>query len=186
MAVYKRTYHRYEGPVTPVRWRFLALSRYNFEDVRKLRYVNALFTVCFFWPLISAVLIYMNHNLSILKMLGIKGTQVLSIDTAFFLTFLGWQGMLAFFLAAFIGPGLVSPDLANQALPLYLARPFSRADYVLGKLSVLVIPLSLVTWVPGLFLFGLQGMFEGFGWMAGNMRIASGLLFGAWIWILVL
>ena len=57
--------------------------------------------------------------------------------------------MLALFLAAFVGPGQVSPDLANNALSLYLARPFSRAEYVLGKMSVLVILLSLMTWVPG-------------------------------------
>ena len=40
---------------------------------------------------------------------------------------------------AFIGPGQVSPDLANNALPLYLARPFSRVEYVLGKMSVLLV-----------------------------------------------
>ncbi len=186
MAVYKRTYHRYEGPLTPLSWRFLALSRYNFEDVRKLRFVNALFSVAMFWPLLSAIVIYANHNLSILRMLGIQSSKALNIDSAFFLTFLGFQSMLAFFLTAFIGPGLVSPDLANQALPLYLARPFSRSDYVLGKLSVLVIPLSLVTWIPGLLLFILQGTLEGEGWMMNNPRIAFGLFLGSWIWILVL
>ena len=40
-------------------------------------------------------------------------------------------------------------------MPLYLARPFSRTEYVLGKASTLVILLSLLTWIPGLFLFGV-------------------------------
>ena len=66
--------------------------------------------------------------------------------------------MLALFLAAFIGPGQISPDLANNALSLYLARPFSRVEYVLGKMSVLLILMSVMTWVPGLLLFGLQGV----------------------------
>ena len=57
------------------------------------------------------------------------------------------------FLTAFVGPGLVSPDLANSALPLYFCRPFSRAEYVLGKCAVSVQLLSLITWVPGLILF---------------------------------
>ena len=54
-----------------------------------------------------------------------------------------------FFLAAFVGPGLISPDLSHNGLPLYLARPFSRAEYVLGKMSVLVGLMSLMTWIPG-------------------------------------
>ena len=46
--------------------------------------------------------------------------------------------------------------------------------------------MSLMTWVPGLLLFGLEGYLEGFGWMGDNARLASGLFFGAWIWIVVL
>ena len=59
------------------------------------------------------------------------------------------QGVLAFVLTAFTGPGLISPDIANGALPLYFCRPFSRAEYVLGKTSVLAILLSQITWIPG-------------------------------------
>ncbi len=99
---------------------------------------------------------------------------------------LGWQSMLALFLASFMGPGQVSPDLSNNALSLYLARPFSRVEYVLGKMLVLVILLSLMTWVPGLLLFVLEGYLEGWDWMSANHVIAAGLFFGSWVWILVL
>jgi ABC-2 type transport system permease protein len=99
---------------------------------------------------------------------------------------LGWQSMLALFLASFVGPGLISPDLANNALSLYLARPFSRVEYVLGKMSVLLVLMSLMTGVPGLLCFGLQGYLEGFQWMKDNARLASGIFFGAWLWILLL
>jgi ABC-2 type transport system permease protein len=85
-----------------------------------------------------------------------------------------------------IGPGQVSPDLANNALTLYLARPFSRVEYVLGKMSVLAILMSLMTWVPGLLCFGLEGYLEGWQWMRDNARLASGMFFGAWLWILLL
>jgi ABC-2 type transport system permease protein len=91
--------------------------------------------------------------------------------------------MLAFFLSAFIGPGQVSPDLANNALSLYLARPFSRAEYVLGKFTLLAALISLMTWIPGLLLFGLQSYLEGPAWMASHARIAVGLFLGSWIWI---
>ena len=58
---------------------------------------------------------------------------------------MGIQSTLAFFIAAFAGPGLISPDLTNGALPLYLSRPFSRAEYTLGKFSVLALLISAIT-----------------------------------------
>src|SRR5258707_13066390 len=51
------------------------------------------------------------------------------------------------------GPPLVSRDLRNNALPLYLCRPFTRTEDVLGKMSVLLILLSAITWIPQLLLF---------------------------------
>ena len=113
-------------------------------------------------------------------------SRFITINVTFFLSLLGWQSMLALFLAAFVGPGRVSPDLANGGLPLYLARPFSRVEYVAGKMLVLVMLLSLMTWVPGLLLFGLQGYLEGWTWATGNARIAVAFFVGSWIWILLL
>src|SRR5215472_12134056 len=127
----------------------------------------------------------MEHNLAALRLWNAdRLAALISIDAGFFMSFLGWQSMLALFLAAFIGPGLVSPDLANNALSLYLARPFSRTEYVLGKASVLLLLMSLMTWVPGLLLFGYQTKLEGLQWMVVHQRIGWGIFFGAWIWIL--
>ena len=186
MAVYKKSYRRYEGPLTPERRRSLVIPRYAFEEMRRSRFLNIFFFASFLWPLICALLIYSHHNFAALKLLNIDPDRLFSINSRFFLTFLGIQSMGAFFLAAFTGPSQVSPDLANNALPLYLARPFSRTEYVLGKLAVLLTLLSLMTWIPGLLLFLLQGYLEGASWMSSNLRIASGLFFGSWIWILVL
>src|SRR6202041_3626490 len=115
--------------------------------------------------------VYTEHNLTVLKMLGNGRGPLIAIDAHFFLNLLGWQSMMAFFLAAFVGPGQISPDLANNALPLYLARPFSRAEYVLGKMAVLLILLSIMTWIPGLLLYGLQGYLAGGGWIGHNLHI---------------
>jgi ABC-2 type transport system permease protein len=80
---------------------------------------------------------------------------------------------------------LVSPDLVNGALPLYLSRPFTRVEYVLGKATVLLTLLSAITWVPVLVLFALEaGLAE--GWGAANVRIAAAVFMGSWVWILVL
>ncbi len=187
MAVYKKSYRPYAGPATASWKRFLVIPRYALEDLHRSRFLTVFFLASFIYPLICALIVYAEHNVQALSSLGLERVAaVVTIDAGFFLTLLGWQSMLAFFLAAFIGPGQISPDLANNALALYLARPFSRAEYVLGKLSVLLILMSLMTWVPGLLLFALQGYLEGWSWMTAHARIAAGLFFGAWIWILLL
>jgi ABC-2 type transport system permease protein len=186
VAVYKKTYRPYDGPLTATWKRFLIIPRYAFEDLHRSRFLTVFYIATFAYPLIAALVIYIEHDLDALKLLNLSSAaSLIGIDAGFFMSFLGWQSMLAWFLAAFIGPGQVSPDLVNNALSLYLARPFSRAEYVLGKFSVLAVLMSLMTWVPGLLLFALQGYLEGVGWMAQHARIAMGLFFGAWIWILV-
>jgi ABC-2 type transport system permease protein len=187
MAVYKKTYRPYEGALTASWKRFLVIPRYAFEDLHRSRFLTIFYLATFIYPLIAALIIYIEHNVEALKLLNLNNSApLIDIDSSFFMSFLGWQGMLALFLAAFIGPGQVSPDLSNGALSLYLARPFSRAEYVLGKSSVLLVLMSLMTWVPGLLLFSLEGYLEGQGWMAQHSRIAAGLFLGAWLWILVL
>lgn len=186
MAVYKKTYRPYDGGLTPSWRRFLIIPRYAFEDLHKSRFLTIFYIASFLYPLIAALLIYIQHNASALGIVGARGANnLISINVVFFMSLLGWQSMLGLFLAAFVGPGQISPDVANNALALYLARPFSRTEYVLGKMSVLVVLLSLMTWVPGLLLFALQGYLEGGPWMTDHWRYASGVFFGAWIWILM-
>jgi len=187
MAVYKKTYRPYEGALT-ARWsRLLVIPRYAFEDLQRRRFLSIFFFCSFLYPLVCAIIIYIQHNASALSLIGAQSAQnLISINVTFFLSLLGWQSMMALFLAAFVGPGQVSPDLANNALALYLARPFSRTEYVLGKMGVLLILMSLMTWVPGLLLFVLQGYLEGWSWMANNARLAMGIFFGSLVWIVLL
>jgi len=184
MAVFKHAYKGYEGPLTPAWSRFLILPRYSIAELRRSRFYNMFFLASMLAPVIFALIIYIQHNLSAVKLLDIR--HLVEINAHFFLNFLGWQSMMVFFLAAFVGPGQISPDLANGALPLYLARPFSRAEYVLGKMSVLLILMSFMTWIPGLLLYILQGALEGNGWLWQNLRIAAAIFLASWIWILLL
>jgi ABC-2 type transport system permease protein len=188
MAVYKKTYRPYEGELTPSWTRFFVIPRYAFAEMQGKRFLTIFFLASFIYPLICALMIYVLHNASALSLLGVQqgARGLIQINVTFFMSLLGWQSIMALFLASFVGPGLISPDLANNALVLYMARPFSRVEYVLGKISVLAILMSLMTWVPGLLCFGLQGYLEGWQWMHDNMRMASGIFFGAWVWILLL
>ena len=160
MAVYRRNYKPYAGALTPEWSRCLVLFRYSRRNLFRSKFLTGLYVVCFFWPLVCLLMIYLAHNATFLEQVGVaKG--VLSINNTFFFNFMRVQGTFAFLLTAFTGPGLISPDLANGALPLYFCRPFSRAEYVLGKASVLAILLSQITWVPGVVLFLVQAGLAG-------------------------
>ena len=186
MAVYKRNYKTYNGPLTSERWRFLAIPRYAFKDLFASKFLTAFFVACYVPVLAEALLIYFRYNASAIEKLGLPLDQIIAVDNSFFLAFHGAQGVLAFLLTVLVGPGLVSPDLVNNALPLYFCRPFNRAEYVLGKMSVLVILLSLITWVPGLLMFLLQASLADSGWVANYYYLPAAIFFGSLIWILVL
>jgi ABC-2 type transport system permease protein len=184
MAVYKRGYERYEGRLTPEWSRCLTIARQAYRRVFDSRLLITYLVLCFICPIVCAVIMYLPHNAGALKM--IPGANLISIKPAFFLHFMHWQGWLGFVLTAFIGPGLVSADLANNALPLYFSRPFSRTEYVLGKMSVLAILISVITWIPGLALFAFQSYLAGFDWLRANLHVAYALFVGFWVWIALL
>jgi len=163
VAVYRRTYTSYAGALTPAWSRCLVLFRYSRKNLFRSKLQTGLFVLSFFFPLACLIMIYLANNLSFLENIG-ASNQLIKIDNKFFFFFMDVQGVLAFVLTAFTGPGLISPDLANGALPLYFCRPFSRAEYVLGKASVLAILLSQITWVPGLVLFAVQSSLAGSAW----------------------
>ncbi len=186
MAVYKRTYTTYSGPLTPPRTRFLVLPRYSYERLFQSRFLTGFLVACFFFPLGCAGYIYLVNNLSVFASMGVPIPDFLKIDAGFFRVFMNFQGGLAYILTALIGPSLIAPDLANNALPTYFARPFSRTEYVIGKISVLLILLSIITWIPGVLLFFLQVSQSGADWASTHWFILRAIVLGHFAWILIL
>ncbi len=179
MAVYEQSYKPYEGKMTPAWSRFLILPRYAYQDLFKYKLFTALFVLCYVCPLIYTVLIYLRHNLGALAVFGTNAAEVardIPVGGGFFFVFICIQTFFAFLFTVIIGPVLISRDLANNALPLYLSRPFTRFEYIVGKTSALLILLSLITWVPGLLLFLFNSYLDGGGWMSDNLWVANAIL----------
>jgi ABC-2 type transport system permease protein len=186
MAVYERSYRRYEGPLTVTRRRPLVLTRYALKNLWGSRLFIVTLIGCMLIPLFALITIYLHHNAGALLRLQIDLSDLVAIDASFFLFVLVFQAFAAYILALFISPALISADLASNALPLYLSRPLSRLEYIAGKAMVLFVMLSLVTWVPGWILFAFQSLLEGGGWMVDNVRIAAAVFVASWTWILLL
>lgn len=185
MPVYKRTYRTYQGKTTRLGSRFLVVTRYASQQHWRSRFIYAFALVCFIYPVVCLANIYLQHNLELAKTLQFSLNKLFPVDATFFFRFMDIQGGWGFLLTIILGAGLISPDLANSALPLYLCRPFTRRDYILGKMMVLALPLGLITLLPGFFLFLAQGYYEGFHWLAANWQVAVTLLLGFGTLILV-
>lgn len=186
MAVYEHTYKPYEGALTGSRRRFLVIPRYAYEDLFQHRLFIGLYAICFVAPLIFTILIYFRHNANAMAIFNANPADLLPINGLFFRVVISIQSALAFLVTVIIGPVLVSRDLANNGLPLYLSRPFSKTEYILGKMAVLVLLLSSFTWVPGMLLFLFEAYLEGGRWLLDNWWIGMAIIVVSFAWIVIL
>jgi ABC-2 type transport system permease protein len=186
MAVYKRTYKGYEGGLTPEWSRFMILPRYSSARLFQSKFLLMFLVACAIYPIGAAGFIYIAHNLSFLKALNVPAGNLLDVNEKFFAFFCNFQATMAFLLTAIVGPSLVSPDLTNNAMPLYLCRPFTRTEYVLGRMTVLMWLLARITWIPGLILFGIQADMAGWEWTKTHLWIAWAVFAGLFVWSVVL
>lgn len=185
MAVYKRGYQRYQGPVTGRLARFFVLPRFAWARLFEQRLIIVMLALSCVWPLLCMIFVYISHHAELWSGLGSAVSRLLQIDARFFLTFMNVQAAFCVLLAALAGPGLVAPDLANNALPLYFSRPLARLEYVLARITVLAGLFSLVTCLPALLLVLMQAGLAPAGWFAANWRIVCGVLAGFLLWILL-
>jgi|SRR5215472_472937 len=181
MAVYKRSYSAYEGGHTLAAQRFFVLTRYGWSELFKSRIFTTFYIAIALIPfLIGAFYIYIADTPAVQELVQAQG--FLQVNRMWFLGWLQVQGWFSLLLSAWVGPSLVSPDLTNGALPLFLSRPLSRTQYVLGKSLVLAVLISIISWVPALLLFALQVSLGPSGWGARNFSLIPAIIVSTLLW----
>ena len=89
-----------------------------------------------------------------------------------FRQFLEQQEIFVFFITVYAGAGLIANDRRANALQIYLSKPLTRAEYMFGKLAILMTFLLLVTWVPAIVLLVVQIVFAGnFQFFTNNLYL---------------
>ena len=152
MPVHDQGYRRYAGRRAHAgAWRVIAATAIRAELRR--RRVVALLLVSWLPFLVFAVRLYVGANFT--------QAAFLSATPATFRDFLGWQMIFVFFVTILVGAGLIADDRRANALQIYLSKPLTRLDYVVGKLLALAAFLTFVTVLPGILLLFLQMMFAG-------------------------
>ena len=172
MAIFQKAYQGYEGAISAPVERTLVIFRYAMADAFRSRAFVAFFAICFLPSIGLMCALYAFHNLELMMQLDVNLEEILGIDGEFF--YFAMQVPHAFMLFALvvaIGPTMISPDLRNNAMPLYLSRSLSKFHYIAGKLLVLLVLGSLISWIPGLLLILFQGYLGESGWLGDNLYL---------------
>jgi len=146
MPIFDQGYRRYEarGPLRQVR--FWPITREALRLILSKRAFLVLLMAAFAPFLVRLVLMYASLRFPDLQ-------SWLPVDGRVFGEFLNMQIGFTILLSIFGASGLIANDLRTGGILVYLSRPLTRRDYVLGKLGV---PLALnlaVTLLPALALY---------------------------------
>lgn len=164
MTIREKGYAHWDGEFKDTRFRWGPISRYAI----KLSFRRKFFKFLFFSTLVPALftltMIYVSERLGDFAFLT-NDTDALSffeVNPVFFMRYFSeWLLFMIVLLLVFCGAGLIADDLKYNSLQLYFSRPLTKKDYVLGKASVIVFFLSLITVVPGLVFVVMKLLFAG-------------------------
>jgi ABC-2 type transport system permease protein len=156
MPIHDQGYRRYGGyrARTGIGW--MVIVRAGIRTFVSKRAFLGLLLVSWFPFFVRAVQFYAAANLTTIPQASLLAP---SADT--FRQFLEQQRTFVFFVTVYVGAGLIANDRRANALQIYLSKPLTRAEYVFGKLVILMTFLALVTWLPAIVLLIVQIAFAG-------------------------
>ena len=146
MPIYEQTYRRHEARGALRRVRFWPITREALRLILARRAFLALLVLAWL-PFVARVIqVYVVTRFP-------EANRILPVDGRLFGDFLVQQTVFSMFVTIFGGAGLIANDLRTGAILVYLSRPLTRRDYVIGKLGVLLALNLSVTLLPGVLLY---------------------------------
>jgi ABC-2 type transport system permease protein len=156
MPIHDQGYRRYGGSKARTGTGWVVIARAGIRTFLSKKGFLGLLLVAWFPFFVRAVQFYAAVNLTTIPQASLLAP---SADT--FRQFLEQQQTFVFFVTVYAGAGLIANDRRANALQIYLSKPLTRAEYVLGKLTILMTFLALVTWLPAIVLLIVQIAFAG-------------------------
>ena len=152
MPIHDQGYRRYQGrrAVHGRAWWIIARTHF----LAALKYRPFVVLLVFSWvPFVGrAVQFYLASS--------IQQVAMLAATAQTFRDFLDQQGLFVFLVTIALG-GAIADDRRANALQLYLSKPLTRTEYILGRLVPALGCLLGVTFVPAILLVLLQIAFSG-------------------------
>lgn len=146
MPIYDQRYRRYEARNPLRELRFWPITREALKLVIARR--------AFLLLLVAAWIQFVARTIQVYVVTRFPDAgRVLPVDGRLFGEFLSGQLGFALLVSVFGGAGLIANDLRTGAILVYLSRPLTRVDYILGKLAALMSLNLFVTLAPALMLW---------------------------------
>ena len=164
MPIHDQGYRRYGGDKVPQGRAWLVIAGAGIRTLVAKRVFLGLLLLSWAQFVGRLFQVYGAANLPQVPLLALKPES--------FRDFLEYQQLFLFVITVYAGSGLIASDRRANALQIYLSKPLTRAEYVLGKLAVLMTFLLLVSWVPALLLLIAQAIIIGsFSFVADNLYL---------------
>jgi ABC-type transport system involved in multi-copper enzyme maturation permease subunit len=144
--IYEQHYRRLDASIPLRKHRWIPIAREGLKALVGLRAFLGLMAIAWLPVFGRLVQVYFTTRFP-------EARRVVPVDDKLFFDFLGQQMPWMLLMSAYAGAGLIANDMRTGGLLLYLSRPLTLGDYILGKASILFASLSMVTLVPGLALF---------------------------------
>jgi ABC-2 type transport system permease protein len=179
MPIHDQGYRRYGGGKAPHGQAWSVIAKAGIRTLLGKKAFLGLLLLAWFPFLIRAIQIYASANFS--------QVAFLAPNAEMFHDFLEQQGFFVFVITVYAGAGLVANDRRANALQIYLSKPLTRAEYVFGKLAILMAFLLLVTWVPAIVLLIVQLLFAGnFTFLRTNLFLFPAITLYAFLQVITI
>jgi ABC-2 type transport system permease protein len=152
MPIHDQGYRRYGGRRLPHGNAWWVIARTQLRAALKYRLFIMLLIASYIPFVVRAVQTYLSTSFQAVPMLAISAQT--------FRDFLDQQAIFIFLITIALG-GAIADDRRANALQLYLSKPLTRVEYVLGRLVPVLACLLAVTLLPALVLLLLQIAFSG-------------------------
>ena len=158
--IHDQGYRRYAGGRAGGR-AWLVIVKAGVRSMLKDRKFIALLAASWIQFLVRAVQFYFAANFSQAAIIAPKPET--------FRDFFDRQDIFVFIMTVTLGAALIAQDRRVNALQIYLSKPLTRAEYIFGKLGILMTFLLFITWVPAVLLLVVQVVFAGnFAFLQAN------------------
>ncbi|HEY3175828.1 MAG TPA: hypothetical protein VGK94_08720 [Candidatus Polarisedimenticolia bacterium] len=148
MPIYDMSYRPYRGTLSTHTWRWRTIAKAGLTQHLSRRVFLIFLFIAYIHPIVRGVLIWGTHQLN--------ANPFEMIDAQFFRNTLLGQGLFLLLVSIWIGAPLIAHDLKTNAIQLYLARPLTRIDYVVGKFAIIAGVGSILLPVPALLLYLME------------------------------
>src|SRR5215475_11991411 len=143
MPIYDQSYRPYRGTLSPHTWRWTTIAKAGLAHYLSRKAFLVFLFVGFIPAIARGAIIWFAHQTT-------AAATLTTIDGSWFRNFLETQGQFMMLVCIWPGAVLIARDLRTNAIQLYLSKPLTRLDYVLGKFAVLAGIAAMLMPVPAL------------------------------------